>query len=72
MEARGTFSGNVIGNNNADSGSRDFHGIAIDLRGDERALLAVNSNTIRHVDFQGIFVQDADFGASPDRPATTT
>jgi hypothetical protein len=69
MEARGTFSGNVIGNNNADSGSQDFHGIAIDVRGDERALLAVNSNTIRHVEFQGIFIQDTDFGAVAGPPS---
>jgi hypothetical protein len=69
MEARGTFSGNVVGDNNADSGSRDLHGIALDMRGDERALLAVNNNNVRHVDLVGLFISDADFGTLAGPPS---
>ena len=69
MQNSGTFGNNVVGDNNADSGSRDLHGIAIDLRGDERSILAVTGNSVRHVDFNGIFMQDADFGALGGAPS---
>jgi hypothetical protein len=59
-----------VGNTAADSGSRDLHGIAVDLRGDARTILNVSSNSVRHVDFMGIFIQDADFGASVGSSST--
>ncbi len=62
---KGTISGNVIGNANVDSGSRDLFGIAIDIRGDADAVVAVTNNDIRHTDFEGIFVSDA-FDNDPD------
>jgi hypothetical protein len=65
----GTISGNVVGNGNPDSGSRDWHGIAVDLRGDERSVVAVTGNTVRHADLMGIFLTDADFGANPGPPS---
>jgi hypothetical protein len=52
-----------------DSGSADLHGIAVDLRGDERSILAVNGNTVRHVDFAGLFISDADFGGMAGPPS---
>jgi hypothetical protein len=64
---RGTVANNTIGTSGAaDSGSRDAYGIAIDLRGDERAILDVSGNTVRRSDWSGVFVSDADFGTSPD------
>jgi VCBS repeat-containing protein len=69
MQLSGTFGNNVVGNGTPDSGSRDWNGIAIDLRGDERSILAVTGNSIRNVDFQGIFVSDADFGGLAGTPS---
>ncbi|HEX6737818.1 MAG TPA: hypothetical protein VF310_06095, partial [Vicinamibacteria bacterium] len=65
----GTIGNNVVGNGAADSGSATLHGIAIDLRGDERSVLAVNGNSVRNVDFNGIFLQDADFGSLGGSPS---
>jgi hypothetical protein len=60
---RGTISGNIIGGNTADTGSRDLRGIAFDMRGDQDAIVAVNSNTVKHTDFEGIWISSADFGS---------
>ena len=62
---RGTIAGNGIGNGTADSGSRDMFGVALDLRGDQDAVIAVTGNTIRNTDFEGVWVSSADFGANP-------
>jgi hypothetical protein len=64
----GSVHGNVIGNANPDSGSRDAYGIAIDLRGDERAIVAATGNAVRHTDLTGLFVTDTDFGTNPGPP----
>ncbi len=69
MQLSGTFASNVIGDGTPDSGSRDLNGIAIDLRGDERSILAVNGNSISNVDLQGIWVSDADFGTVSGTPS---
>jgi hypothetical protein len=69
MQVQGTLSGNVVGDANADSGSAQLHGIALDLRGDERSILAVSNNSVRHVDLVGLFVNDADFGTNPGSPS---
>jgi hypothetical protein len=61
-QIRGTISGNVIGDGTADSGSRNMFGIALDLRGDQDAVIAVNNNNVRNSDFEGIWVSSADFG----------
>jgi hypothetical protein len=58
-QLRGTVSNNIIGDNNADSGSRDAFGIGIDADGDVDAILAVTNNTIKHTDFEGIFAESA-------------
>jgi hypothetical protein len=58
-QLRGTVSGNFIGDNTADSGSRDAFGIGIDADGDVDAIIAVTNNTIKHTDFEGIFAESA-------------
>ena len=62
-QIRGTISGNVIGDGTLDSGSRDMFGIALDLRGNQDAVIAVNNNQVSNTDFEGIWVSSADFGA---------
>jgi hypothetical protein len=37
-------------------------GIALDLRGDQDSIIAVNNNNVRNSDFEGIWVSSADFG----------
>ncbi len=53
----GTIANNQIGNGTADSGSESAFGIAIDVRGDVDSIFAVQSNSIRNTDMEGIFVQ---------------
>jgi hypothetical protein len=67
----GSIAGNVVGNAAADSGSRDAYGIAVDLRGDERAVVAVTGNDVRHTDLTGLLVTDADFGVIGGPPSDT-
>ncbi|HEX9189871.1 MAG TPA: right-handed parallel beta-helix repeat-containing protein, partial [Vicinamibacteria bacterium] len=67
----GSVAGNAIGNTAADSGSRDAYGIAVDLRGDERAVVAVTGNDVRHTDLTGVLVTDADFGVIGGPPSDT-
>jgi hypothetical protein len=69
MTVQGTIANNVVGNHNVESGSRNQHGIVIDLRGDERSILAITGNTVRHVDQVGILVSDADLGATVGPPS---
>jgi hypothetical protein len=65
----GSISGNVVGDANANSGSHDAYGIVVDLRGDERAIVSLANNDVRHTDWSGLFVTDADFGAIPGAPS---
>jgi hypothetical protein len=65
----GSISGNVVGDLNANSGSRDAYGVVVDLRGDERTVVAVTGNGVRHTDLSGLLVTDADFGANPGPPS---
>jgi hypothetical protein len=65
----GSVSGNVVGDASANSGSRDAYGIVVDLRGDERTVVAVTGNDVRHTDLSGLFVTDADFAAVPGSPS---
>jgi hypothetical protein len=65
----GSVSGNVVGDLDANSGSRDAYGIVVDLRGDERTIVAVTGNEVRHTDLSGLFVTDADFAAAAGVPS---
>ena len=62
---RGTIAGNAIGDGILDSGSRDMFGIALDLRGDQDAVIEMSGNVIQNSDFEGVWVSSADFGANP-------
>lgn len=65
----GRVTANTIGTAGvAGSGSRDAYGIGVDLRGDERAVVSVTGNIVRHTDLTGLLVTDADFGVLAGAP----
>src|SRR5690606_6898593 len=63
------ISGNVLGNSTAGSGHVGEplpvqYGIAIDLRGDQDAVIAITNNTTNHTEWEGIWISAADFGSN--------
>ncbi|WP_210160939.1 right-handed parallel beta-helix repeat-containing protein [Allomesorhizobium alhagi] len=66
----GRIRNNTVGNGTVDSGSRDMFGIAVDLRGDQDAVIAIDNNNVRNTDFEGIWVSSADFGVNAAQHAT--
>ncbi|HEX2255175.1 MAG TPA: Ig-like domain-containing protein, partial [Afifellaceae bacterium] len=61
----GVISNNTIGDGSPDSGSRDMFGIALDMRGDQDAIISILNNNVQNTDFEGIWVSSADFGSLP-------
>ncbi len=55
MDINGVVRNNIIGDTTPDSGSRDAHGIVLDVCGDPDARFAVTGNTIQHTDVQGFY-----------------
>jgi len=54
---RGKIRDNTIGGTEANSGSRNLFGIAIEINGDADAVIEVTGNVVSHTDQEGIFVQ---------------
>jgi hypothetical protein len=68
----GFIRNNTIGNANADSGSRDLHGIAVELNDDADGIISILNNTIQHVDQHGIFVTTRDLTGIDPTPNDAT